>query len=116
MLAGAFALTAPLAAILLPAPAASAQQVGCNDPNFVNVTYHYDTRFGSRTDHSCFAGAGWNRFVGHKGYTSWMDHISTGNNDVTFRDCNGTLVDYPRGTDTNMGVSRCISDIGIKPY
>jgi hypothetical protein len=70
-----------------------------------------------QTLNACFAGAGWNWFAGQRGYTSWMDYLHTGNNDITYRDCNGALVDYPRGTDTNLGrVSRCISDIGIKPY
>jgi hypothetical protein len=108
------AATAALAAVLLPAPAASAGQVPCGDPNFVDVTYHGGTA--STAHHSCFAGAGWNSFVGDEGETSWMDRIRTGNNDVAFRDCNGALIDIPRGYDVRFTTARCLRDVGIKPF
>jgi hypothetical protein len=108
------AAAAALGAILLPAPAASAAQVGCGDPNFVKVTYHTTRPVGQK--YSCFAGAGWNSFIGDVGFTSWMDDIRTGNNDVTFRDCNGALVDVPRGRDVHFATARCLRDVGIKPY
>jgi hypothetical protein len=115
-LAGAVTVSAALAAILLPAPAASAVQVGCVDANFVKVTYHTYVAGGTNTHWDCFAGAGWNRFNGQTNFTSWMDVLHTGNNDVTYRDCNGTRVDYPRGLDVHFSSGVCISDIGIKPY
>jgi hypothetical protein len=115
-LAGAAAAAAAFAAILLPAPAASAGEVACGDPNFVKVQYHTYVAQGTHTHWACFAGAGWNRFYGQTNYTSWMDILHTGNNDVTYRDCNGALVDYRRGLDVHFSSGICVSDIGIKPY
>jgi hypothetical protein len=108
------AAAAALGAILLPAPAASAASVSCVDRNFVMVTYH--TTAPIAPQYSCFAGAGWNSFKGDAGFTSWMDDIHTGNNDVTFRDCNGALVDVPRGRDVHFTTARCLRDVGIRPY
>lgn len=113
-LVGAAAAAAALGAILLPAPAASAAEVTCGDPNFVRVTYH--TVAPIPQQYTCFAGAGWNSFVGNVGFTSWMDEIRTGNNDVTFRDCNGALVDVPRRLTLHFTTARCLRDVGIKPY
>jgi hypothetical protein len=112
-LAATAAATAALAAILLPASAASASEVTCGDPNFVEVAYHGGTA--STTHFSCFAGAGWNSFVGDQGLTSWMVRIHTGNNDVKWRDCNGELIDVPRGKDIKYTTARCLRDVGIKP-
>jgi hypothetical protein len=115
-LAAAATATATLAAILLSAPAASAGEVNCGDPNFVKVNYHTGGIGEGDTYWACFAGAGWNHFNGRTGYTSWMDYLETGNNDVTYRDCNGTLVDYRRGLNVHFSSGICISDIGIRPY
>lgn len=46
------------------------------------------------------AAAGWNSFKG----------------DVTFRDCNGALVDVPRRLTLHFTTARCLREIGIKPY
>lgn len=108
------AVAVALGAIMLSAPAASAVEVKCVDSNFVRVTYHTIAPVGDY--HACFAGAGWNSFVGQIGFTSWMTDIRTGNNDVTFRDCNGALVDVPRYHDVHFKTARCLRDIGIKPY
>ena len=110
---------AMLAALLLPAPTASAAEVPCGDPLFVKVTWHSSNPSGHgqfRVD-TCFAGRGVNWFHGQTGMTSWMDHIRTGNNDVQFVDCNGTTIDYPRGTDRSFGdTPRCIAWINIRPF
>jgi beta/gamma crystallin len=111
---GAAAVAAALGAILLPAPAAFASPVKCGDPNFVKVGFH--TTSPVFYEERCFAGAGWNSFTGTPGFTSWMDDIHTGNNDVTFRDCNGALVDVPRGRDVHFVTARCLRDVGIRPY
>ncbi len=113
-LVGAAAVAASLGAILLSAPAASAAQVGCGDPNFVKVGFH--TTSPVFYEERCFAGAGWNSFIGTPGFTSWMTDLHTGNNDVAFRDCNGALVDVPRGRDVHFTTARCLRDIGIKPF
>jgi hypothetical protein len=113
-LAATAAATAALAAILLPAPAASASQVPCGDPNFVDVSWHPSDN--SWPHNTCFAGAGWNYFYGAPSETSWMDGIHTGNNDVAVRDCNGALVDVPRGSDIWFRTARCLRDVGIKPF
>ncbi len=108
------AAAAALGAILLPAPAASAAAVGCGDPNFVKVGFHVTDN--SHRHEACFAGAGWNSFTGVAGMTSWMMDLHTGNNDVAFRDCNGDLVEVPRGRDVKFTTHRCLRDIGIKPF
>jgi hypothetical protein len=112
-LAATAAATAALAAILLPAPAASAAEVSCGDSNFVKVTYHLPPS--SLPQEACFAGAGWNPFTGRTNYTSWMDRIHTGNNDVAWRDCNGDLVNVSRGRDVVYSTARCLRDVGIYP-
>lgn len=108
------AVAAALGAILLPVPAASAAAVDCGDPNFVKVGWHAGNS-GYR-DEDCFAGAGWNSFTGAPSETSWMMDLHTGNNDVAFRDCNGDLVEVPRGRDIIFKTHRCLRDIGIKPF
>jgi hypothetical protein len=111
---GAAAVAASLGAILLPAPAASAAAVECGDPNFVKVGYHTSYSYDRRE--ACFAGKGWNSFTGVEGLTSWMTDIHTGNNDAAFRDCNGDLIEVPRGRDIVFTAHRCLRDIGIKPF
>jgi hypothetical protein len=112
-LAGAGVIAAMLAALLLPAPAASAASVSCVDDNFVHVTWHPSGGVGGT---ACFAGAGKNWFAGVQGYSSWMSYLHTGNNDITFVDCNGSSVDFPRGTDRGFDPPWCVAWINIKPY
>lgn len=111
-LAGASVIAALFTAILLPAPAASAVQVPCVDPNFVHVYWHPTN---GPTDVACFAGAGSNWFYGTQSVTSWMSGIHTGNNDVTYVGCNGDHVDFARNTDKSVP-DWCVSWINIRPY
>ncbi|GGU81413.1 hypothetical protein GCM10010178_85100 [Lentzea flava] len=112
-LTGASALIALLAAILAPAPSASAVKVECGDPNFVQVAWHPSNGVGGV---ACFAGAGKNWFEGVRGFSSWATYLITGNNDITFVDCNGTTIDYPRGKNTPLNPAKCVAWINIKPY
>ncbi|WP_352244812.1 beta/gamma crystallin domain-containing protein [Actinoplanes sp. NBRC 103695] len=102
-----------LATVLLPPTAASASEVTCGDPNFVQVTWHPSNGGGALT---CFAGRGKNWFRGVQGVSSWMTYLRTGNNDITFVDCNGTTVDYPRGTNKGFPTPPCVAWINIKPF
>ena len=112
-LAGASAVTAILAALLQSPATASAVEVNCGDPNFVQVWWHPS---GGPSYETCFAGAGKNWFSGAPGYSSWMQNLRTGNNDITFVDCNGTTVDYQRGSNLSFSIHRCVAWINIKPY
>ncbi|MCP2242173.1 Beta/Gamma crystallin [Lentzea aerocolonigenes] len=113
ILAGAGAVVAMLAALLQPPATASAVEVDCVDSNFVHVWWHPS---GGPMYETCFAGAGRNWFRGAIGYSSWMQHLRTGNNDITFVDCNGTTQDFPRGSDISFSTDRCVAWINIKPY
>jgi hypothetical protein len=111
--AGAGFITAMLAAILLPPTAASAAEVACGDKDFVAVTWHPNGDPTART--ACFAGAGTNWFVGVRGASSWMTYLRTGNNAITFVDCNGTKIDV-QGYDDEVTPARCVAWINIKPW
>ncbi|MFD9890849.1 beta/gamma crystallin domain-containing protein [Amycolatopsis sp. NPDC059027] len=107
-------VAASLAMLVLPAGSAGAQQLPCDRHNqFVKVNYH--TTWGKH-ETACYAGAGKNWFEGVKGSTSWMDYLWTGNNDITWVDCNGTRVDVPRWNQRNYRAARCIKELNIKPF
>jgi hypothetical protein len=106
-------VTTTLGAVLVAPSAAVASEVGCGDNNFVRVIWHNHAS-GSRV--TCFAGAGKNWFRGETGQSSYMTDLRTGNNEITFEDCNGTTIDYRRGFDEEINPAKCVAWINIKPY
>ncbi|WP_394942025.1 beta/gamma crystallin domain-containing protein [Psychromicrobium sp. YIM B11713] len=72
------------------APTASANEVGCTDPYFVELYWHTSSGIHGN---SCYANKSYNPTN-----DVWADRIDTGNNDVNYYDVNGAVVYIPRLT------------------
>ncbi|WP_394941115.1 beta/gamma crystallin domain-containing protein [Psychromicrobium sp. YIM B11713] len=72
------------------ASTASANEIGCTDPNFVHFYWHTSTGvYGT----SCYANKSYNRVN-----NVWADRVDTGNNNINIVDVNGTFEYIPQHT------------------
>lgn len=113
MVAVPLAITAPTASALAASTAPSApavNRVPCGHSGFLQIWGHYGGSFGhpDKDFHYCFANAG-----SHKMGGAWVTQISTGNNFITYHDCNGTNVDIRKHHDLSFTHSVCMGSFII---
>ncbi|GAA0365856.1 hypothetical protein NE235_02360 [Actinoallomurus spadix] len=94
-----FGITAGAAALflsLIPGQAFAINRVTCDSSEFVHVWWHASSGPGE----SCFANAGM-MDLAPGGGAVWVDTVSTGNNNVRFRDENGETISISKYTIMN---------------